>query len=514
MLKTGRRVLRPMRSSVNLLCFLLPLLILLPIPMPQAHLWSPAFAEEIRESAIAGSWYPSSPAALREQINGFLSRAPYPKPSGRLVALISPHAGTAYSGQVAAHAYKQIGPDPKHETVLILAPSHRARFSGVAVHDRGGFRTPLGVVPLDQKLIEDLKKRESRIRYVPDAHTLEHSLEIQLPFLQVVMPGFKLVPLLMGEQDLPTCQWLAEAIADSIRGKPVLVVASSDLSHFHDSEKARKLDQVVVERTAAFDPQGLSRDLSSGKCEACGGGPMVTAMLVARKLGADRSQVLQYAHSGDVTGEQSRVVGYMAAALWAEPDAGSAERPADGVKAGMDLGLTPEEKVLLHRIARESIEARCRREDPPRLEVNAARLKEPRGAFVTLKKNGELRGCIGHIVGDLPLDQTISEMAVAAAFHDPRFPSLTEDELKGLQVEISVLTPLKRIHSMEEIRVGTHGIYMKRGGRSGLLLPQVATEQGWDCSTFVESTCRKAGLPRDAWKDPETEIYVFSADIF
>ncbi len=514
MLRTRHGVLRPLRSPGTIFLVILAFLVLPPASREQGHPRSTAFAEEIRESAIAGSWYPSSPAVLREQIDGFLKQVPAPIPSGRLVALISPHAGTAYSGQVAAHAYGQIGPDQKFETVLILAPSHRARFSGVAVHDRGGFRTPLGVVPLDQALIEDLKQRESRIRYVPDAHTLEHSLEIQLPFLQVVMPGFKLVPLLMGEQEFQTCQWLAEAVADAVRGKAVLVVASSDLSHFHDSEKARKLDQVAAERTSAFDPQGLSLDLSSGKCEACGGGPMVTAMLVARKLGADRSQVLQYAHSGDVTGEQSRVVGYMAAALWAKPDAGSGEKPGDGDSASIYLGLTPEEKALLHRIARETIEARCRRKDPPRLAVSSERLKEPRGAFVTLKKHGELRGCIGRIVGDLPLDQTISEMALAAAFHDPRFPSVAEEELKELQVEISVLTPLKRIRGMEEIMVGTHGIYMKRGGKSGLLLPQVATEQGWDCRTFVENTCRKAGLPRDAWKDPDTEIYVFSADVF
>jgi hypothetical protein len=514
MLKAGHRVLGPLKPSGTCFLLIITILTVSPMQLSGGHPGSRAFAEEIRESAIAGSWYPSSPAALQEQIEGFLSRVPSPRSSGGLIALISPHAGYAYSGQVAAHAYKQIGPDQKFETVLILAPSHRARFSGVALYDRGGFRTPFGVVPLDPKLIEDLKKRDFRIRYVPDAHTHEHSLEIQLPFLQVVLPGFKLVPLLMGEQDLPTCQWLAEAIVDSIRGKPVLVVASSDLSHFHDSEKARKLDQQVVDRTSAFDPEGLSRDLSSGKCEACGGGPMVTAMLVARKLGADRSQVLQYAHSGDVTGENSRVVGYMAAALWARTEAGGGGNRADSGKAGIDLGLTREEKILLHRIARESIEARCSQKPPPRFEVDFARLKEPRGAFVTLKKRGELRGCIGHVVGNLPLDQTISEMAVAAAFHDPRFPSLAEDELNELQVEISVLSPLKRIHRIEEIAVGTHGIYMKRGGRSGLLLPQVATEYGWNCSTFVENTCRKAGLPHDAWKDPETEIYVFSADIF
>lgn len=488
------------------------------VPLATAVSWgrSPAvaLAEEIRESAIAGTWYPASRKDLTDQIRSFLDQVPSPARTGPPVALIAPHAGYAYSGQVAAHAYKQIGPQDGIETVVVIAPSHRTRFSGVAVYDRGGFRTPLGVVPLNHELIQTLRKRDVRIRYVPGAHDQEHSLEIQLPFLQTVLPGFRLVPLLMGEQDFQTCQWLAEVIADSIRGKHVLVVASSDLSHFHTSEQARKLDQVVTERTGAFDPEGLSDALESGKCEACGGGPMMTAMLIARKLNADRAQVLHYGDSGDVTGDHQQVVGYMSAAFWAGGKTASPSEPAESGKTGTDLGFSADEKALLHRIARENVEARCRGKGPPRIEVKSPRLKEPRGAFVTLHKHGELRGCIGHIIGSLPLDQTIAEMAVAAAFGDPRFPRVTEDELKELQIEISVLTPLQRAQSIDEIVVGTHGIYMKQGGRSGLLLPQVATENGWDRRAFLENTCRKAGLSRDAWQDPDTEIYIFSADIF
>jgi AmmeMemoRadiSam system protein B/AmmeMemoRadiSam system protein A len=475
----------------------------------------PRNSSEIRESVIAGSWYPSSAPELRRQVEGFLGRVPAVDLPGRLTTLISPHAGFSYSGEVAAHAYKLLEKQ-KFETVVIIAPSHHARFSGVSVYDRGGFKTPLGLVPLDDELIATLEKRESRIRFIPEAHAREHSLEIQLPFLQVLMPGFKLVPLVMGEQNLAACRWLSDALADSIRGKSVLIVASSDLSHYHTYDQAKQLDQVVLDRVAAFDAEGLSRSLSDGKCEACGGGPMTTAMLAARRLGATNSRVLHYADSGDVTGNRTDprgVVGYMAAALWEGPSKTSNVKPAHD-KLGADFGLTADEKAMLHRIARETIQAKCLGKAPPTFQGVSARLKEPRGAFVTLQKNGELRGCIGHIVAVSPLVETVSEMAVAAAFHDPRFAPLRADELKDLNIEISVLTPMKRVDTVDEIQVGVHGIYMVKGSRSGLLLPQVATEYGWDRLMFLENTCRKAGLPKDAWKEKETEIHIFSADVF
>jgi AmmeMemoRadiSam system protein B/AmmeMemoRadiSam system protein A len=470
--------------------------------------------EQIRESVIAGTWYPGSASLLQQEVQDYLAQASAPDLKGQVIALISPHAGYRYSGPVAAYAYK-ILEKQKFATVVVIAPSHRSYFRGVSVYDRGGYRTPLGVVPLDRELISALEERESRIRYVPEAHAQEHSLEIQLPFLQVLLPDFKLVPLIMGNQDFVTCQWLAEALGHCIeeKNRSVLVVASSDLSHFHPYQQARKLDQVVLDRVGEFDPRGLSDSLAEGKCEACGGGPMVTAMLIARRLGANNSQVLHYANSGDVTGDRSSVVGYMAAALWDDLKATEGKNP-QGQRVGVDLGLTAEEKAELLKIARDVVERHCRGEKPPKPAVESSTLHEPRGAFVTLHKDGKLRGCIGHLRAQKPLIETIIEMAEAAAFRDPRFPPVTSEELGQLQYEISVLTPLRRIKDVEEIRVGIHGIYMKRGGSSGLLLPQVATEWGWDRTTFLEHTCTKAGLPEDAWRDKKTEIYIFSADVF
>jgi AmmeMemoRadiSam system protein A len=240
---------------------------------------------------------------------------------------------------------------------------------------------------------------------------------------------------------------------------------------------------------------------------------MVTAMLIARRLGANKSRVLHYANSGDVTGDHSGVVGYMAAALWANPGKTKGQNPKHQ-RVGVDLGLTSEEKGLLLQIARDVIEARCRGEKVPEPQANSPTLNEFWGAFVTLHQDGKLRGCIGHIRGEKPLVKTVAEMAAAAAFHDPRFPPVTKAELDTLEYEISVLTPLRRISDVAEIEVGTHGIYMKSDSCAGLLLPQVATEWGWDRKTFLERTCIKAGLPEDAWKDKKTEIYIFSADVF
>ena len=468
--------------------------------------------EQIRESVIAGSWYSGNARELQQEIEGFMQQVPSPDLQGQLIALISPHAGYRYSGQVAAYAYNLLA-EHKFDSVVIIAPSHRAYFRGVSVYDRGGYRTPLGVAPLDGELASALKQRDNRIRYVLEAHAQEHSLEIQLPFLQVALPGFKVVPLVMGDQNFATCQWLAEAVADCIKNKSVLVVASSDLSHFHPYQQAKRLDQMVLDRVSEFDARGLSEDLASGKCEACGGGPMVTAMLIARQLGANKSRVLHYANSGDVTGDHSGVVGYMAAAFWANPKKRSEEGRRQQ-KVGVDLGLSADEKTALLKLAREAIECKCRGESVPKPHTDSPVLNELRGAFVSLHEHGRLRGCIGQIKARQPLAKTVTEMAMAAAFEDPRFPPVGIEELKDLDIEISVLTPLRRISNVEEIQVGTHGIYIRRGGYAGLLLPQVATDWGWDRTAFLEHTCEKAHLPRDAWKDEETEIYIFSADVF
>jgi AmmeMemoRadiSam system protein A len=239
---------------------------------------------------------------------------------------------------------------------------------------------------------------------------------------------------------------------------------------------------------------------------------MISVMLAAKALGANQGKVLKYLNSGDVTGDRSRVVGYAAGVFY--KTAGGKEKMKEEKKVGIDLGLNEEEKKTLHQIAKTVIENKARGKTVPDFKIESPVLKENRGAFVTIHKRGQLRGCIGYIEGRGPLHKTIEEMAEAAAFRDPRFTPVKERELPELELEISVLTPLKKIKDVDEVQVGKHGIYIKKGWYAGLLLPQVATEYGWDRQAFLEHTCQKAGLPSNAWKEKDTEIYIFSADIF
>lgn len=499
-------------GHLDIWCVILSFMIFLVTLRPSAASALESSSHKVRESVLAGSWYPASASELRRQVEKFLQRVPESNEKGKLFALIVPHAGYVYSGPVAAYSYKLLE-KRKFDTVIIIAPSHRVRFEGVSVYDQGGFSTPLGLVPIDRDLIEALEENDRHIRFVAEAHAMEHAVEIQLPFLQVLMPAFKLVPLVMGSQDLETCRRLARSIADCSRGRSVLVVASSDLSHFHTDEEARRLDRRVEARIGECDVEGLSQDLAEGKSEACGGGPIVAAMLAAKLMGANRCRILHYGTSGDVTGDRNRVVGYLAAALLAEESSDADKRNESG-SGGVKSRLGPEERKLLHRLAKESIEAKFRGENPPDLSNVPTSLNEKRGAFVTLKIHGRLRGCIGSLVADRPLVEVVREMAVAAAFQDPRFRPVSAAEVPELEIEISVLSPFEKITDVNEIQVGVHGILMRRGSSSGLLLPQVATEYGWDRTSFLEHTCLKAGLPSNAWKDKETEIYVFSAEVF
>jgi hypothetical protein len=468
--------------------------------------------KEIREPALAGSWYPGDPEVLSRDVKRYLENAKKEKVEGQIVALISPHAGYMYSGQVAAYAYKLVE-GMAFDSVVVVGPSHRFVFKGASLWDRGGFRTPLGVVPVDVELSRKLMKKQQEIRFIPEAHRQENSLELQIPFLQTALKPFQLVPIAMEpDWSWETCQYLASAIAETVKGKKVLLVASTDLSHYYSYNKAVDMDRVVLSHIERFDIEGLNRDLKSNRAEACGGGPVVTIMLAANALGADKGRVLKYLNSGDVTGDRSKVVGYAAGVFYKA--AGEKEKMKEEKKVGVDLGLTEAEKKTLHHIAKTVIEYKVKGKPVPDFKIESPILKENRGAFVTLQKKGQLRGCIGYIEGHGPLHKTIEEMADAAAFRDPRFSPVKEKELPELDIEISVLTPLKRIEDVNEIQVGQHGIYIKKGWLSGLLLPQVATEYGWDRLTFLDHTCQKAGLPSTAWKEKETEIYIFSADIF
>jgi AmmeMemoRadiSam system protein B len=272
--------------------------------------------QDIRKSIIAGSWYPDNPEILRSQIRKFFRAVPdTPGISGELIALIVPHAGHVYSGGVAAHAYKLLSTRPVTR-IVIIAPSHRYPFQGASIDQKDGYETPLGIIPVDRVLAQSISDKGSVFNYVPAGHAQEHSLEIQLPFLQEILRDFSIVPIIQGSQDPSTCEEMARVLAEALKGENVLLVASTDLSHFHTYEQAKTLDKKILERVSAFDEKGLMEDITKEKSEACGAGPMVTVMKTARLLQADQAYVLNYANSGDVSGDRSSVVGYMAAAIF------------------------------------------------------------------------------------------------------------------------------------------------------------------------------------------------------
>ena len=476
-------------------------------------------AGEIRPPAVAGAFYPGDSLELSRMVSWMIvhSKLSYPrvKPTG----LISPHAGYIYSGRVAAAGYKQLK-GYKYSTVVVIAPSHHEYFEHSAVYCRGGYRTPLGTVEVDTLLADrivqadgDLVRCSSRGHRRKGLGMGEHSLEVQLPFLQHVLGDFRVVPIVMGQQQIKLCRTLADAVASAVGNREdVLLVASSDLSHFHNYEEANRLDAKLASFVEDFNYEGLSTALAKGEVEACGGGPILAVMMACRKLGADKVRILFQANSGDVTNEKNRVVGYLSAMLYKSDKLEDTGNQASN--AGGPMGLTTEEKKYLLQLARQTIMKVVNGEKAPEPRTDTPVLAEKRGAFVTIKKRGELRGCIGCIYAEKPLAETVRDMAIAASQRDPRFDPVTVDELDELEIEISVLSPIYEVTDIDSIQVGRDGLIIRRGPYQGLLLPQVATEYGWDRETFLSQTCRKAGLPPDAWKMKGTEISSFRAEVF
>ncbi|MBN1213275.1 MAG: AmmeMemoRadiSam system protein B [candidate division Zixibacteria bacterium] len=473
---------------------------------------------EIRKPAVAGMFYPGNAAELAKTIAGFFAEVEKKPLEGAPLALIAPHAGYPYSGKVAATAFKLLeGEDI--ETVVVVSPFHAVFFRGSSVYEGAGYETPLGVVETDRELSEKIAGIHPDVYFSNMGHSTgstrgEHALEVMLPFLQIALGKFKLVAIVMGEQEPESIRALGETLGIALRGVNALLVASTDLSHFHNAKKAEKLDGAVRAAVEKYDPEMLLNTLASGRGEACGGGPLAAVMMATKRLGGQKVQLLDYANSGETTGDFTEVVGYFSAAVVGE---------RQKVKRDVTMGapapsreekdrLTDEDKKQLLQIARKAVEAELLQQDyrPPETE----RLSREQGAFVTIKIDDQLRGCIGQIGAHGPLYKVVAEMARAAAFEDPRFPKLTREELDRLEFEISVLSPLERVKSFNEIKIGRDGLIVKLGMHSGLLLPQVATEYGWDVIEFLEQTCLKAGLGKNSYRDKFTEIYRFSAEVF
>ncbi|MFH0803294.1 MAG: AmmeMemoRadiSam system protein B [bacterium] len=475
---------------------------------------------KVRKPAVNGMFYPGSPKELSSQVDKYLRNAEGEKRSEVPRILIVPHAGYPYSAQVAAYSFIQLK-GSAISTVFLLGPSHRAYFSGVAADDSDAWETPLGNVSLDREKLALLMKKDPDIAIIPEAHAAEHSLEVQVPFLQKVLPGASIIPLEMLDPDPKTCGNLASAIAPILKENPrAVLIASSDLSHYYPYDQAVRKDNLFLSAVEKMAVKDFPGKIQNKEFEACGSAPVLTALMTAEKLGANEVRVLKYANSGDVTGDKSRVVGYAAVAFYGREEAkvpGAEKEEASPahhvVPEGVEL-LSKEEQAFLLKVARETLEAHVRGNKIPAFSPQTPRLSKKMGVFVTLTKNGDLRGCIGYIQGIAPLFEAVSQMAVQAASHDPRFSPVRPEELKDIHIEISALSELKEIKDVNLIKVGTHGIIIKRGFSQGLLLPQVATEYGWGRDEFLKHTCLKAGLPPETWKEPGTQIVIFSALVF
>lgn len=458
-----------------------------------------AAAAQVRKPSWAGQFYDRDPARLSAQIDEFLKSGARPATGGAPIVLIAPHAGYPYSGRVAGKAYATVaGAD--YETVIIIAPSHRVAFDGCSVDELSGFETPLGTAVIDQDVVRVLKK-EAGFDYVPEAHASEHAVEVQIPFIQRALPGAKIVPVIMGSQDQRTIRDLAEALAKIAKSKKILVVASTDMSHFLTKKEANVLDASTIALVKTLSTEALLRKVERHENIMCGGGPVISALMYAKKSGPVQVEVLQYADSSEAGTPETSVVGYFAAAVLS--------------KSGgeVSFALTREEKNELVRIARQAIQLGVESNTLLVYQPNTSNFRIPKGVFVTITKKGELRGCIGFIEPVLPLCQAVIQAAYYAALQDTRFGPVAGSELKDLEVEVSVLSPLTRIADPRLVKVGKHGLVIEQGGRKGLLLPQVPVQFGWTHDEFLEQACLKAGLPSDAWKKGAA-VYTFEALVF
>jgi AmmeMemoRadiSam system protein B/AmmeMemoRadiSam system protein A len=456
-------------------------------------LTSTGCSAEIKEPAVAGSFYPGDKAVLQKSVDSFIAGGARKATDGRLLALVAPHAGYQFSGSVAGHAYAQLK-GSEISTVILIGPSHNAPLTGAAVYAKGSFRTPLGLVPVNEKIAAQLLDSKGGVTFDRMPFAKEHSLELQLPFLQRVVPNASIVPILVGNPTRESYISLSGSLATVLRDDPkVMLVVSSDLSHFHDGATAGRMDSTVidaVERLSFNDLEGL---LAKRTGEACGGYPLLYALTALRSLGATNGQLYRYADSGDVTGDKKSVVGYAAMGIYRSP-------------------LTSAEKRELVSLARGSLDSHVNKKTFTETLPSTVRLKADGASFVTLNdRNGSLRGCIGNIIPMMPLAKSVVMNARSAASHDPRFPAVRPEELSGLHLEVTVLSPLESIADVSSVKIGTHGLYLEKDGKSSVFLPQVPVEQGWSLPIYLEQLALKAGLPADGWKG--AQLSIFTAEI-
>ncbi len=465
-----------------------------------------------RVAQFAGQFYPGNKTVLTNQLNEFFEEAKtLTKKTGQnqnLQAIIVPHAGYVFSGQVAATAFHQIPENASYKRVFVLASSHRYSFNGAAVYCAGNYKTPLGEIIVDTKLSKKLVSSSALFVEYDEAHENEHSLEVQLPFLQHQLgDNFLLVPIILGTHDAETCKKIASELKRWFNSKNLWVI-STDFSHYPEYDDASKVDYLTAAAVCSNQSEKLQSVLKENKklhvnnlaTSLCGWTSVMTLLFITENREYNFEKIF-YRNSGDskTYGSKNRVVGYWSIGVYEKSN---------------DFRISQKEKKELLEKARTSINTFVetgKKGDllPP--ESNGI-LNEITGAFVSIYINGKLRGCIGGFANKKTLNDLVQNMAVSAS-HDRRFEAVKTDELRKMELEISVLSPLKKINSMNDIELGKHGIYIKDGFHSGTFLPQVATKTGWNLEEFLGHCSKdKAGLGWDGWK--KADVFTYEAIVF
>ena len=470
-----------------------------------------------RKPAAAGRFYPAEAKELKATLSELFSGAKK-RTAKTVVGVVCPHAGYVFSGKVAASGYNQVDPGKQFDNVFVIASSHHVSFPGASIYNRGDYVTPLGIVKVNTGLANKLIRENPVFSFNPEADLTEHSIEVQIPFLQYhLKKEFNLVPVVIGTQSVEACFDIAKALKPWFNDRN-LFVFSTDFSHYPSYANAQVADQATCDAIVTGSPEELMKlldeyrnknipDLATNLC----GWTSILVMLdlIGKDPGITISPV-SYMNSGDSKyGDKNQVVGYWSLALTKPVSAVSGESQPTS------FDFTRDEKIMLLEIARNTIVKYVReRRIPDDIPASCPEnLKIHAGAFVTLKEGGDLRGCIGRFSADMPLYRLIRQMAVASSTEDNRFNPVKASEIDQLDIEISVLSPLKKISSPDEIILGKHGIYIKKGYASGTFLPQVATEAGWSLDEFLSHCARdKAGIGWDGWKD--AEIFTYEACAF
>ncbi len=465
----------------------------------------------VRPATQAGRFYESNAQLLSQEVDSLLSRHVFKKQEP-IAALIVPHAGYYFSGNVAASAYKMLSTEHCYKRIFLLGPSHQEWLNGASVNSEADYyATPLGKVRVDRETARQLIAADSVFTYHPKAHDREHCLEVQLPFLQRRLGEVPpIVPIIISTNDYGRLNRMAQVLKPFWNDENLFII-SSDFSHYPSYEDANEVDAKTGTAVASGNVEqfidALESNAQSGKrnlaTSACGAFPIITMMLMLDRQ--DEVRHLMYQNSGDIDHHDlSRVVGYHAFAVIRQQTA-KGFILSEGDKKNL-------KKIALTSI-KDSLDGKTYKADSTMLSEWQSPLLQKCGAFVSLHKHGHLRGCIGHFGEDVPLHEMVASMARAAAFEDPRFMPLTREELADLDIEISVLTPMRRIHSIDEFQLHRHGIYIRKGYRSGTYLPQVADEVNWTKEEFLGHCARdKAGIGWDGWRD--AELYVYEAIVF